>query len=67
VVGPIVGLLHCDVVQIQRRDGQWVDAVPIPDTVLVNVADLLQRWTSDYLVSAVGLYIYLLNTFLFLR
>jgi len=39
--------------QIERRDGSWTDAVPIPNTVLVNVADLMQRWTSDTLSSAV--------------
>lgn len=33
--------------------GEFVPATPIEDTVLVNVADLMQRWTSDHLVSTV--------------
>jgi len=41
------------VLQIQRRNGEWIDAVPIPNTILVNIADLMQRWTSDKLVSSV--------------
>jgi len=40
-------------VQVERRDGSWIDAIPIPNTVLVNIADLMQRWTSDRLISAV--------------
>ena len=39
--------------QIESRDGSWVDAVPVPNTVVVMVADLLTRWTSDRLVSPV--------------
>ena len=39
--------------QVQRRDGEWIDADPIPNTVLVNIADMMQRWTSDKLISAV--------------
>lgn len=37
--------------QVATRAGEWVDAVPIDSTVLVNIADLLQRWTADQLVS----------------
>jgi len=40
-------------VQIERQDGGWIDAVPIPNTVLVNVADLMQRWTCGKLISSV--------------
>jgi isopenicillin N synthase-like dioxygenase len=32
--------------QVQRRDGTWLDAPPIADTWVVNVADLLSRWTN---------------------
>ncbi|KAJ3139401.1 hypothetical protein HK100_011676, partial [Physocladia obscura] len=35
----------------ERGTNAYVRATPIPDTVLVNVGDLLQRWTNDYLVS----------------
>ena len=37
--------------QVRRNDGVLVDAIPIPGTVLVNIGDLLQRWTNDRLVS----------------
>ena len=41
------------VLQVQRRDGVWIDADPIPNTVLINIADMMQRWTSDRLISVV--------------
>ncbi|KAJ3203599.1 hypothetical protein HDU82_006485 [Entophlyctis luteolus] len=34
-----------------RVTGKFVRATPVPGTILVNVGDLLQRWTNDYLVS----------------
>jgi isopenicillin N synthase-like dioxygenase len=37
---PIGGL------QVQGRDGEWVVAQPIADTLVVNVGDLLARWTN---------------------
>jgi len=39
--------------QVKSPDGQWIDAVPIASTVLVNIADLMQRWTADRLLSTV--------------
>jgi isopenicillin N synthase-like dioxygenase len=33
--------------QVRRRDGTWLDAPPIADTWVVNVADLLSRWTNE--------------------
>ena len=39
--------------QVQRRDGEWIDAHPIPNTVLINIADMMQRWTADRLISTV--------------
>ena len=36
-----------------NRHGEYVPATPIPETVLVNVGDLMQRWTSDVLQSTV--------------
>jgi len=41
------------VLQVQRRDGEWIDANPIPNTVLINIADMMQRWTSDKLTAVV--------------
>ncbi|MEO0540865.1 MAG: 2-oxoglutarate and iron-dependent oxygenase domain-containing protein [Cyanobacteria bacterium P01_A01_bin.105] len=37
--------------EVQTRSGLWVAAPPIPDTVVVNVGDALQRWTNDRLRS----------------
>tara|TARA_Y100001934_G_scaffold279923_1_gene385118 strand:- start:1202 stop:2233 length:1032 start_codon:yes stop_codon:yes gene_type:complete len=39
--------------QALRRDGIWIDALPIPETFLVNVGDMLQRWTNGKYVSTV--------------
>jgi isopenicillin N synthase-like dioxygenase len=43
-------LLHQDNtggLQVQGRNGAWLMAHPIPDTFVVNVGDLLARWTND--------------------
>ena len=32
--------------QVQDINGDWFHAPPIPDTIIVNVADLLSRWTG---------------------
>ncbi|XP_014340757.1 uncharacterized protein SI:DKEY-10O6.2 [Latimeria chalumnae] len=37
--------------EVMHRSGQYISAPLIPGTVLVNIADLMQRWTSDFLVS----------------
>lgn len=34
-------------------DGEYTPATPIPKTVLVNIGDLMQRWTADKLISTV--------------
>ena len=33
--------------QVQDLQGNWVAAPPIPGTLVVNVGDLLARWTND--------------------
>ena len=33
--------------EVRGRDGQWVAAAPIAGTYVVNVGDLLARWTND--------------------
>ena len=33
--------------QIRGRDGAWVDATPIEGTYVVNIGDLLARWSND--------------------
>jgi isopenicillin N synthase-like dioxygenase len=33
--------------EVRPRGGSWVPAPPIPGTFVVNVADMLARWTND--------------------
>lgn len=47
-------LLHQDAnggLQVQGKTGAWVNAPPIPGTYVVNVGDLLARWTNDVFAS----------------
>jgi len=37
--------------QVRPRGGDWIDAPPIPNTYVLNVADMLARWTNDRFVS----------------
>lgn len=37
--------------QVRPRGGDWIDAPPIADTFVLNVADMLARWTNDRFVS----------------
>lgn len=37
--------------QVKNRAGEWVAAHPIADTFVVNIGDLLARWTNDLYVS----------------
>ncbi|KAF3019376.1 hypothetical protein E8E14_011640 [Neopestalotiopsis sp. 37M] len=39
--------------QILNADGEWIEAPPIPGTFVVNIGDLLARWTNDRFVSTV--------------
>ena len=36
---------HLGGLEVQRRDGRWVSAPPIPGTLVVNIGDMLQHWT----------------------
>ncbi|CAB1331649.1 unnamed protein product [Coregonus sp. 'balchen'] len=38
--------------QVRTRSGEFISAPSIPGTVLINIADLMQRWTSDVFLSA---------------
>lgn len=40
--------------QVLSRSGNYLDVPLVPGAVLVNIADLMQRWTSDCFVSAVS-------------
>ncbi len=37
--------------QVQRRDGRWIDAPPLAGAFAVNIGDRLMRWTNDIYVS----------------
>ncbi len=37
--------------QVRRRDGAWIDAPRLAGSAVVNVADMLMRWTNDRFVS----------------
>ena len=34
--------------QVQDVNGEWIQAPPIPGSLIVNVADLLARWTGGF-------------------
>ncbi len=34
-----------------RRSGEWIEAPPLPGTLVVNVGDLLGRWSNDRFAS----------------
>ncbi len=42
------------ILQVRRRSGEFISAPSIPGAILVNIADLMQRWTSDQFVSVVS-------------
>jgi isopenicillin N synthase-like dioxygenase len=39
--------------QVQRRDGRWVDVQAVPDSFVINVGDMMMRWTNDRWTSTV--------------
>lgn len=39
--------------EVVNREKNFVSATPIPGTIIVNIADLMQRWTADKFVSTV--------------
>jgi isopenicillin N synthase-like dioxygenase len=51
--GSITLLFQDDVggLEIQTTTGEWITAPVIPETVLVNTGDLMQRWTNDVFCS----------------
>jgi isopenicillin N synthase-like dioxygenase len=47
-------LLHQDIsggLQVKRRDGVWIDAPPVPGSFVVNIGDMMERWTNGVFCS----------------
>ena len=42
-----------DGLQVRRRDGQWIPITALPDQIVVNVGDMLQRLTNGVLRSTI--------------
>jgi isopenicillin N synthase-like dioxygenase len=42
-----------DGLQIQRRDGTWIPVTALPEQIVVNVGDMLERHTNDVLRSTI--------------
>jgi isopenicillin N synthase-like dioxygenase len=51
--GSITLLYQDDVggLELLGSDAHWHPAPPVPDALLVNIGDLMQRWTNDCFVS----------------
>jgi isopenicillin N synthase-like dioxygenase len=37
--------------QVQTKQGDWMDVKPVPGSFIINVGDLMARWTNDRWVS----------------
>lgn len=37
--------------QVQTRQGQWLDVHPVPGSFVINIGDLMMQWTNDHWVS----------------
>ncbi len=37
--------------QVQNQDGEWIEAMPAEDEIVINAGDMLQRLTNNYLPS----------------
>ena len=39
--------------QVRAKSGDWIEAPPIPDTLVCNIGDLLARWSNNRFASTV--------------
>jgi len=39
--------------QVKNINGEWINAPPIENTFVVNIGDLMQRWTNDQFKSTI--------------
>ena len=37
--------------QVKNAAGVWIDAPPLPDTFVINIGDMMARWTNDLFAS----------------
>jgi isopenicillin N synthase-like dioxygenase len=37
--------------QVKTREGEWLDVLAVPDAFVVNIGDLMMRWTNDAWIS----------------
>ena len=37
--------------QVRNSLGEWIDATPMPGTFVINVGDMMARWTNDRFAS----------------
>ncbi len=50
-------LLQDDVGGLEVKSGdEWIQATPIPGTILVNLGEMMQFWTADRYVATVILF-----------
>jgi isopenicillin N synthase-like dioxygenase len=47
----ILGQDHIQALQVRNRRGDWIDAPPIRGTFVVNIGDLMARWTNGIFAS----------------